>query len=70
MSETTWYWPRWAPYVLWFRHKCPHCNSVEFKPAESRPSDGLLNLLALRPVRCMYCWRRYYWLSLRGANAK
>ena len=30
--------------------------------------DGLLGMFALRPVRCMFCWRRYYWFSLRGAE--
>jgi hypothetical protein len=34
------------------------CNSVKFKPAELRSIDGLLVMIALRPVRCMFCWRR------------
>jgi hypothetical protein len=28
-----------------------------------------LALFALRPVRCMFCWRRYYWLTLRSASS-
>jgi hypothetical protein len=48
---------------------CPHCNSVKFKDAELRSIDGLLAMFALRPVRCMFCWRRFYWVSLHGANA-
>jgi|HubBroStandDraft_5_1064220.scaffolds.fasta_scaffold04639_5 hypothetical protein len=27
---------------------------------------GLLSMLALRPVRCMFCWRRYYWFALHA----
>ena len=62
-------WPNWMPRVLVIRRACPVCNSVKFKQAELRPVDGLLGMFALRPVRCMYCWRRYYWLSLHGAQA-
>jgi hypothetical protein len=51
--------------VIWTRHVCPRCDSVQFKPAELRSFDGLLSVLALRPVRCMFCWRRYYWFALR-----
>jgi hypothetical protein len=61
-------WPNWLPRVLWFRHMCPRCNSTQFKPGELHPFDGLFGLFALRPVRCMFCWRRYYWFSLRGTN--
>jgi hypothetical protein len=32
-----------------------------------RPVDAVLGLFLLRPVRCMFCWRRFYWVSLRGA---
>jgi hypothetical protein len=67
MTAEAMIWPRWLPLVLWFR-KCPSCKSVAFKPAESRPYDGLLGLFFLRPVRCKFCWRRYYWISLRGAE--
>ena len=63
-------WPVWAPRLLWFRHKCPRCNSVRFKPAEMRLLDELLSMFALHPVRCMFCWRRYYWISLHGAKAE
>jgi hypothetical protein len=34
-----------------------------------RPLDELLGMFALRPVRCKFCWRRYYWLSLHGASS-
>jgi hypothetical protein len=43
---------------------------VKFKTAELRPYDGLLGLFGLRPVRCLFCWRRFYWVSLRGAPAE
>jgi hypothetical protein len=64
MSGTKISWPSWLPQVLW--KKCPSCGSEEFKPAELRSLDGLLGLFALRPVRCKFCWRRFYWITLRG----
>jgi len=69
MSSAGRNWPDWLPHPLWIRRECPRCNSVKFKPAELRALDGLLAMFALRPVRCTFCWRRYYWLTLRGANA-
>ena len=60
--------PTWLPQLIWFRHECPRCNSVQFKPAELRPFDGLLSMFALRPVRCMFCWRRYYWFAFHAPN--
>jgi hypothetical protein len=68
MNVDTMIWPNWLQKVLWFRHRCPRCTSVKFKPGESHSFDGLLSLFALRPVRCMFCWRRYYWFSLRDAE--
>ena len=62
-------WPNWTPQLLWRRRECPRCNSVTFKQAELRPFDGLLAMFALHPVRCKFCWRRYYWLSLHGEHA-
>ena len=69
MNSTSRKWPDWVPHLLWIKHECPCCNSVKFKPAELRSADGLLSMFALRPVRCMFCWRRYYWFTLRDANA-
>lgn len=63
MNLETAIWPRWLPRVLWIRQICPSCTSSEFKQAELRPYDGFLALLFLRPVRCKFCWRRYYWFS-------
>jgi hypothetical protein len=56
--------------MIWFRKMCPHCTSEKFKAAELRPYDGFLRMFALRPVRCMFCWRRYYWISLRENPAE
>lgn len=67
MTAATTTWPNWLPRVVWFRRVCPCCNSVQFKPGELHSLDGLFAMFALRPVRCMFCWRRYYWFSLRGA---
>jgi hypothetical protein len=46
------------------------CGSTQFKPAELRSLDGLLSMFALRPVRCKFCWRRYYWFTLHAVNAE
>ena len=70
MSDTSWNRPSWAPQMIWFRKACPHCTSEKFKAAELRPYDGFLKMFALRPVRCMFCWRRYYWISLRENPAE
>jgi hypothetical protein len=59
-------WPSWLPRVLWMRRKCPRCNCAEFKPSELHSFDGFLGMFALRPFRCKFCWRRYYWFSLRA----
>ena len=67
MKDASWSWPEWLPHLLWIRRECPRCNSVSFKPAELRLFDGLLAMFALRSVRCKFCWRRYYWISLHGA---
>lgn len=56
-------WPPVIPRVLWMRHKCPLCSSVEFRPAERGWLDGVLVLFRLRAVRCVNCWRRYYWFA-------
>jgi len=63
-------WNRMArlPHLLWLRHKCPRCASVQFKPAELRSFDAVLSLFFLRPVRCGFCWRRYYWFSFRATD--
>lgn len=68
MNPETMTWPTWLPRVLWPRRMCPRCTSVQFKPAELRSFDGLVSMFALRPVRCMSCWRRYYWFSIRDAR--
>ncbi len=63
-------WPGWVPHFVWLRRECPRCNSIKFKPAELRPVDSLLAMIALRPVRCMFCWRRYYWFALQDATSQ
>jgi hypothetical protein len=56
-------WPTRIPRVLWIRRMCPLCSSIEFQTAESEALDGLFMLFALQPVRCVNCWRRYYWFT-------
>jgi len=68
MNAATMSWPNWLPRVLWFRRACPCCDSVQFKSAELHSLDWLLAMFALRPVRCKFCWRRYYWFALRGPD--
>jgi len=41
MNHATIIWPNWLPLVLWFRHACPCCNSVQFKPSEIHSLDVL-----------------------------
>lgn len=65
MSATNQDWPNWLPHLLWIRRQCPRCASVKFKAAETRSIDGLLSMFAVRPIRCMFCWRRYYWFAFR-----
>lgn len=61
-------WPNWLPRVLWFRRVCPCCESVHFRPSEVHSLDQLCSLFALRPIRCTFCWRHYYWFSIRGTD--
>lgn len=61
-------WPNWLPRVLWFRRVCPCCESVHFKSSEVHSLDQLCSLFALRPIRCTFCWRRYYSFSIRGTE--
>jgi hypothetical protein len=61
-------WPVWLPHLICTKHECPSWNSVKFKPAELHPLDGLLSMFALRPVRCMFCWRRFYWFAFHTEN--
>lgn len=68
MNIETMTWPRWLPRVLWMHRRCPFCKCGQFKAAELRPYDGLLALFFLCPVRCKFCWRRCYWISLQGAK--
>jgi hypothetical protein len=69
MNTTAWNRPAWLPHLLWIQHQCPRCTSVDFKSAEAHLCDGLLGMFALRPFRCMWCWRRYYWFTFQSANA-
>lgn len=68
MNTEAWTLPDWLPRVLLIKRMCPRCTSIEFKPAELRPYDGLIAMFFLHPVRCTSCWRRYYWLSWQSAE--
>jgi hypothetical protein len=53
-------WPSRVPRLLFRRRVCPLCTSIEFSRAELGLMDGLLRCFAMKPVRCVNCWRRYY----------
>lgn len=61
-------WPSRLPRLLWMGRTCPLCSSIEFRSAEPELLDRLLVLLALRPIRCVNCWRRYYWFHKASAD--
>jgi hypothetical protein len=62
MESATQGWIGRLPQVL-RRRQCPLCSSIRFEAAETSHLDGLLSLLMLRPVRCVNCFRRYYWFA-------
>jgi hypothetical protein len=68
MNGETMTWPSWLPRVLWMRRMCPRCNGAQFKPAELRSFDFVFEMFFLHPIRCKFCWRRFYWFSLRPAE--
>ena len=68
MNTKIWNWPNGGPHLILAKHECPRCNSTRFKPAEVRSFDGLLSIFALRAVRCMFCWRRYYWFAFHAVD--
>jgi hypothetical protein len=55
------------PKMLWTRRQCPLCSSIRFAEAEPGSLDGPLRMFMLRPVRCVNCWRRYYWFAMTGS---
>jgi hypothetical protein len=63
-------WPSRIPRVLLIRRKCPLCTSIEFKAAEPISIDILFGMFALYPVRCVNCWRRYYWFAKLATKGK
>lgn len=59
-------WPSVMPRLLWPPRRCPVCTSVEFTSTEDYALDYVLTWLALHPVRCVNCRRRYYTFSLKN----
>jgi hypothetical protein len=64
MNADRFQWPSEIPRLLWPLRKCPLCTSVEFVPAEKHLLDHTLSWIALHPLRCVNCWRRYYAFSV------
>ena len=44
MNTASLHWPNCLPRLLWIRHKCPRCDSLEFKAAELRSFDAVLSM--------------------------
>jgi len=63
MDFSTHGWFGRLPQVLWIQRQCPLCSSIRFEQAEPGSLDGPLGVLMLHPVRCVNCWRRYYWFE-------
>jgi hypothetical protein len=63
MNSLRFSWPAGLPRVLGSPEVCPVCTSFQFVDAEFRPLDRILSVLALHPIRCVNCWRRYYSFS-------
>lgn len=56
-------WHNGIPKFFIVRERCPLCRTTEFQVSMPTPVTTLLRLFAIRRVRCMNCWRRYYWLK-------
>jgi hypothetical protein len=41
---------------------------LEFQTDDSHSLDPVLRLLALSPIRCVNCWRRFYWFGKRRSD--
>jgi hypothetical protein len=70
MQTQTLSWPNWLPRVLWVRRECPLCTSIQFRTEEPASLDRALRVLAMRRVRCVNCWRRYYWFARVGSRQR
>jgi hypothetical protein len=53
--------------MIWMHRQCPFCTSIQFNRGEGTPFDRMLQLFALRRVRCAICWRRYYLVREDGS---
>ena len=60
MNALRFNWPAGLPRLLSSPKECPVCTSIEFTDAELHPLDRTLSRLALHPIRCVNCGRRYY----------
>lgn len=56
-------WHNGIPKLFVLRERCPLCRATEFQLSSQNPFNSLLRSMAIRRVRCMNCWRRYYWLT-------
>jgi len=56
-------WHRGIPRLFVLREHCPLCRATEFQVSMPNPLNNLLRAFSIRRVRCMNCWRRYFWLK-------
>ena len=56
-------WHNGIPRFFVFRERCPLCRTREFHASMSHPFRSILRFVAIHPVRCQNCWRRFYWLK-------
>jgi hypothetical protein len=56
-------WHNGIPQFFVVRERCPLCRATEFNLSAQHPLKQVLRYVAIRPVRCANCWRRYYWLK-------
>ncbi len=61
-------WHRGLPRLLVVEERCPLCAATEFQMSMSHPLTSFLSALWIRRVRCMNCWRRYYWFTGHNFN--
>jgi hypothetical protein len=56
-------WHNSIPRLFVVRERCPLCLATKFNLSARHPLRLVLRCVAIRPVRCASCWRRFYWLK-------
>jgi hypothetical protein len=61
-------WCNGIPRLVVVNERCPLCHATEFQISMSHPLTNFFSAFWLHRVRCMNCWRRYYWFTNRIFN--